>query len=814
MSKYYKKNVPSIMEMVVPEKMQIVPEHEFNVHNIAEQSMFTQWLAEQPELEYITVKAGCNTEKVATIPTCFDVESTTINDGNEHRAYIYIWQFQFGNVTIIGRKPYEFMWTLAQIQKRYPELGTVNVGKKRRVTHMILIGIANLTFEFQFISKWEATDEYHNAKVDFVSSVFADGVHSPITCGLTTSLTQQDAFKVIDILRVGSVSLESTAKDYCITQKLVGDLEYKLLRNSETELTEQEMNYCRNDVIVGAEYMQYYIDGYVRQCHLVPITKTGLVRAAIAHEFFKDGHTTSELAELFPETFGDYYNVMRYLYRGGQTGTAANKVDEVWENVEARDYTSDYPACIVQELFPVTKFRLIKTPRIERLDEYANKHNKCWYATFKFKHIRRKTNVAVESMSKCFEYEYVKEHMSEIKDAHPEWRKLTTPQQVMRRLYDMIDDNNKVAFAGQMTVMLTEQDWETYRNFYSWDDVEITEFHVARRGRLPHYITSVVEYYYVKKSILKKAGLEDSIEYKVAKAMLNSIYGLMVQKMRFDNYKFSRMHGWMSDKPSVTNYEDFARMREEYRDHARLGEHGTNKYGTEREPEFFMSPMWGVWVTAHARRRIMGVVKELGDDFLYMDTDSVYFTNAAKHQKLFDDWNKNIRKLNQSLFGEKYDDMGDLGTFDPVAIKGKDENGNKVKSTVFSFKTWGSKRYVKIDVHGNMEQTIAGLPKGVIMDTIKAHKDELGYGDLTDKELAFKAFEFFKPGMQISLADSNKLTTRYNDHYHTDMVTDYQGHTEMMISESSVALYDIPFVMTVDDYYMGVVEAIKAGARF
>lgn len=809
MSKYYKKGVPSIMEMKAPKKCKLNVEHEFNVHE--DPLPFINWIKNREDLEFICVTTGRNRREIADIECCFDTETTTIHEKNEHRAYIYIWQFQFGNATIIGRKEEEFIWVLSQIQKRYPELGTVKPSKKTKTTRQILIGIANLTFEFQFICKWKAKDPYYNVWTPFVSSCFADNTHSPITCGLTTSCWNPDAFFCIDILRVGSNSLASTGADYCVTQKLKGDLDYNKLRNSMTPLTEQEMNYCRNDVIVGAEFMRYYIDGYVKQCKLVPITKTGLVRACVAHEFLKRGLNVLDLVNLFPPTFDDYYKLMSLLYRGGYTHANILHIAKAIACVEGRDFTSSYPAVMLQELYPCSKFVEIEAPDVDDLDGYADANNKCWYATFKFKHLRAKTTHTVESLSKTVEYKYVEHHKSEIIEAHP-YLKGMTAKQICRRLYNMIEDNGRIASASEITVMLTEQDWMVYGWFYIWDDVEVTEFHHADRAPLPDYLTDVVKFWYKKKSLLKKQGRDGEADYVIAKIFVNSTYGLTVQKMHFDEYTFSCDRGWEKDVPSVYVKEDFEEMSEEYKEHARLDSYTHTKYGLA-EPEFWLSPFYGIWITAHARRRILYAIHMLGDDGLYSDTDSVYFKNVDKHKEFFDNWNATIEAQNRELFGDDFDLLGDLGTFDPVALKWKDENGKKQSSFCYTFKTWGAKRYVKADEMGHIEQTVAGLKKGTIKETCKHNAEKMGL-KLSEKELAMRCFDFFKPGMTIKPEMADKLTTRYNDAPHMDIVTDEFGNSETMQEFSSVALYAVPFEMKVDDIYIALASYVQENQRF
>ena len=45
-------------------------------------------------------------------------------------------------------------------------------------------------------------------------------------------------------------------------EKQVGDLDYSLIRTPITKLTEQEMGYCRNDILVLYYYIKYELETY------------------------------------------------------------------------------------------------------------------------------------------------------------------------------------------------------------------------------------------------------------------------------------------------------------------------------------------------------------------------------------------------------------------------------------------------------------------------------------------------------------------------------------------------------------------------
>ena len=65
--------------------------------------------------------------------------------------------------------------------------------------------------------------------------------------------------------------------------ELVGDLDYSLIRNSKTTLTDEEMGYCKNDILIILYYINEQIQLYDNNITKIPLTNTGRVR-----KFVKD----------------------------------------------------------------------------------------------------------------------------------------------------------------------------------------------------------------------------------------------------------------------------------------------------------------------------------------------------------------------------------------------------------------------------------------------------------------------------------------------------------------------------------------------
>ena len=72
-------------------------------------------------------------------------------------------------------------------------------------------------------------------------------------------------------------------------KKMVGDLNYDLLRNSDTPLTEEELKYCENDCLVVYHYIKFELETY-ETVKNIPTTSTGHVRRELMDLIQTDFH--------------------------------------------------------------------------------------------------------------------------------------------------------------------------------------------------------------------------------------------------------------------------------------------------------------------------------------------------------------------------------------------------------------------------------------------------------------------------------------------------------------------------------------------
>lgn len=394
----------------------------------------------------------------------FDIETTTTS---QHYGYMYNWQFSINSIVIMGKHWYEWINLLEQLKQIYT----------LRKSTKIIIWIANLGFEFQFMRK------YLN-----ITKLFAKRKREPLY------FTIDDCIEFRDCLTISGGSLKQLAKDYTTTQKLDGDLDYTIQRNYQTKLTTQELNYCINDVVILSEFSEYIFKNYIAQQKYVPLTKTNIIRKQI-----KKGcpdRCKEYILMCYPNP-QDYVLYMNYLFRGGYVHSNRRLTNKILTKVSCGDITSSYPDTMNNDYVPVSPF---KTSNINDLKYHLE--NDCCIIHATFYNFRTTTNHSIESLNKCISISSKK-----------------------------IIDNGRVMYAQHIEVLLTELDYEIYTKFYKWDDCKIHSLKTAKRGKLPQYLLSVLNKAYIDKANLKKQGLQNTTEYAQQKAVVNSTYGVTVTKL-------------------------------------------------------------------------------------------------------------------------------------------------------------------------------------------------------------------------------------------------------------------------------------------
>lgn len=632
----------------------------------------------------------------------FDIETTNVVTEDSKSAYMYHWQFVIASNEIgfifLGRTWDRFKLLYNKICDFY-KLGPTYNNRK------LLVWDANLGFEFQFLRKRYQWDP---------DNFFAREERHPLAA-LTV-----DGWDFHEALSISGGSLAQLAKDYTTTQKLKGDLDYSILRSSKTPLTETEEDYCINDVAILAEWGSFIFDKYIYPDKKIPLTKTGLLRSEVKSELksLLDYHQMKTYKQLVKDAFPNkdtYQYWFRWLFRGGYVHANITNVGYTINDALGEDETSAYPAWMNFGYYPGTPFAARYD--IENLEEYVK--SKCCIITAIFTGLERRTSISYESKHKCMELE------------------------------GAIIDNGRVAMAKRMKVVITELDYQIYKNIYKWQKMEVVCLWTSDRIRLPKFILNVLNRHYINKARMKKAGLSGTPEYAIEKSGVNASFGMMCTRMELDKITYK------DDWTVIENDFDFE---------------------AEKSKQILL-PQWGIWVCAWGRWALFQpgfkIIEELGADYIiYNDTDSYKCRKHPRVLEIFEQYNKWIAKKLEAV-GLTDPAFDDLGMFD---LESPD---------IKRIKTLGAKRYL-VEENGKIKATVAGMPKEAILKV---------KGD------AFDAFDIL--GMKLEAEVSGKNTIHYED-----AASAWTAPDGVIMHElSSACIFPITFSMKLDKFYRSFIEA-------
>ena len=543
----------------------------------------------------------------------------------DKKAIMYIWQFAIEENVIIGRTWNDFLYFC---KKLYDFLNL----KER----YIVVYVHNLSYEFQFICKW----------FNWID-IFADSERKPIKATTDTHFIFKCSY------RLSGYSLEVLAnnlKSHNI-KKMVGDLDYNLIRNSKTPISKEELKYCENDVLIVTSYIDEQINEF-GNIEKIPLTQTGKVRRYVRKQCFQNKEYQYFIKELTIEK--PEYMLLKNAFMGGFTHCNAMYTNKICQNVTSYDFTSSYPTVLISEKYPMSKGKEVYiTTETELLNLIKNY---CVLVDLQFTNI--KTSFMYEqiiSYSKC------------------------------RNVKNPLINNGRIVQADTLTISCTDVDFLNIKDFYKWDSMKIGLCYIYKKDYLPKEFIKTILHLYKSKTELKGVDGKE-VEYLHSKELLNSLYGMCVTSIVHDTVSFNGSE-WTTENGNL--------------------EEELKNYNTDKNRFLFYH--WGVWCTAYARNNLYTGIKECKDDYIYSDTDSIKIFNADKHKNYFEKYNEWIvQKLEKCL---KYHNIPQ-DYISPKTIKGETKTLGIWDFDGFytDFKTLGAKRYIyrkddKISI------TVCGLSK-------------------------------------------------------------------------------------------------------
>ena len=671
----------------------------------------------------------------ANVPCVIDIETSSFYENGEKRGVMYAFIIGINGKRIIGRTYEELNQWLDEISFFY------KLGKNRRM----IFYIHNLSYDFQFIRKWR----------NWIS-VFSTDKREPLYA------LDEKGIELRCSYQLSGYSLENVGENLSKynSEKKVGDLDYSLIRHSETPLTEKEIGYIDHDGIIVMNYIQEEIENHHNNISLLPLTKTGKVRSYVRKQCLYGGkhHRNSwkfqkyhNMMKAIPIVSLNEYNQLKRAFHGGFTHANGYYVGKITNDVVSFDFTSSYPYVLISEMFPMGAGELVTIKSTEEFERNMKLYCCLFDVTFEDIYATAQYEHPI-SVSKCWS------------------------------IHNYASDNGRLVNADEISITLTEQDFIIIRKFYSWKKMKIKNFRRYHKNYLPHdFVKSVLDLYQTK---TKLKDVEEHIaEYMNSKEMLNSCYGMTVTDICRDEIEYDGSE-WIM-KPNDPEEE-------------------LKKYNEKKNR--FIAYQWGVWVTAYAMRNLFTAIYELKTDYLYADTDSVKFINYEKHKRYFEKYNCLVKeKLKRAMYQHGFD----IELTRPKTIDGKTKIIGvwDYETTYKRFVTLGAKRYMvqlyepkKYQYGENIRYidyslTVSGVNKRFAIPYLYDK-----YGELMMEE--------FKDGLYIPPKHTGKQIHTYIDEETFGTITDYFGKSLNYHEKASIHMepsaYELSLSKEFIDYLMGI----------
>lgn len=566
------------------------------------------------------------------IPCAFDIETTSVNSDKPY-GFMYHWQFCIGSTVCFGRTWEEFQAFIDRLHRAI----------SYNPTTKLVVYVHNLAFEFQFIQNFIG-----------ITSLFAREKNKPIIVRTREQIEYRCSYTL------SNMSLSNFCKNSrgCIYWKKDGDsYDYEKFRTPFTPMTPKEDEYCYCDVRGLCECIYSLMEEDTLAS--IPMTSTGYVRREFrnAMKEHKQNREVFERLRLTPKQ----YQLCKLAFRGGNTSSNTLYVDELLNDVDSFDIQSSYPAAMLMDKFPMTKFMEVTINSREKFNRYI-REKACLF------------RVIVDNVM--------------VKDLH------TIPYIARAKCVRVSGGrygNGRVLSATRIEMVVTDVDWKIIQDHYTLGDMVVPEMYIAEYGYLPLDFRHKLLSYFISKCELKEKlneleskGEEDTEEYADTaylyakfKNRINAAYGMMVTDIASPEIIFENGDWESCDIDYQSALDSYYKS-----------------YNS------FLSYQHGVWVTANARKRLQDMLDIVGRDCVYIDTDSI---------KCIGDYRELFARANE----EHYKKMRDVGLNIIVTINGhKYYIGDwEYEGSYKEFKTLGSKKYIVKTQKDEIKLTLAGVNK-------------------------------------------------------------------------------------------------------
>ena len=617
--------------------------------------------------------------------TAFDIETSTIWLNPDHSQYdvhsfMYVWQWQIEDYTIIGRTWDEFTDFQKHLVSVIDELRDI---WELKDPPLLLVWDHNLSFEFAFLA---SIYPFENEEC------FFRDIRKPIYVRMYNHFEFRCSYIQTNM------SLKMLCKEMKVPQKLSGQkFDYAKVRFPWTELTDYELQYIITDVesLVMAMKKRVAMGGDTLLS--VPITSTGYVRRDL-----KEALKPKQGILMLQKPMKKEFMLLRECFRGGNTHSNRQLTGRIWNDVYSYDIASSYPTQLLTHKFPMEKFTWLdfKGTRWKKPGEKMRRIlmliglDYAVAGRFAFKHLRLKDPkepIPYISYGKC-----------QAKPFQPQ------PEE---KEWPLLLDNGRVLEAGYLEIALTEIDLKIIMDQYYFDEIDVQKAMYAKKGYLFKEYCDVIMNYYTKKTALKGAETdEEEYMYVKMKNLLNAIYGCCVTNPINSDIKYNHGDYLRSSYDSMTDDEIDNALR--------------------------LAPFpyqVGVWCTSLARLQLQRAIDfckkqtrqpDGNCKLLYCDTDSVKVAGKVDIDKLNAEYLANAKRAG-AFADDRHGVRHYIGLFEQDAHYER-------------FITQGAKRYA-YEKNGKLGVTVSGVSKEINEKTgVPFASEELGELENFGKDMTWR----------------------------------------------------------------------------
>ena len=536
----------------------------------------------------------------------------------------------------------------------------------------IILYIHNASYDLQYLKLFL---RQYDPTADFL----AIDSHSIIQCDVL-------GFKIICSYKLTNMSLAALSENYSETyDKAVGEIDYNIIRYQDDELTASDWFYMFSDVASQDDGIQGYLkmQGY-RYAFKAPITSTGFVRANCRKAAKKDDSWREEF--LKTRLSLEQYSLCRQGFMGGVCIASFKHTNKTIRSAKLRhkDFTSSYPARQELDYMPIGAPNWYgDVDSVEELEELCGEFCCVFVLTLDNVHIKEGVTAPCIPSSKCIHKE------------------------------DYLKLNGKIVSASTLTIVVTELDYKWIKRQYVYDKaIGVDKMLIFERGPMPKWLKDEVFIYFNNKCTLSDINV---LLYTKSKNMLNGIYGMTATAIIREIFK---MNGdFILTKQDQTKEEQQTALNKYY-----------NSYNN------FMPYQFALWTTAHARDALFTMIECAGyDNFLYCDTDSVFYIETPENKKRMEEYAEYCRQ--RAIDAGAY--VGDKYLGEPT-----DEPAIRAFRAIHS-KCYAMEEYNKKSGEFELVVVIAGIPKKATKwfdgePVEKTNAEELGTIDNLKDGFTFK----------------------------------------------------------------------------